>query len=127
MDCRALENLFQEPEADSSLIFSLIREPFLKLQKHTQDESWALVVVLGIQVVHMIGKDSTAELYVQTGPRGFGRVLGSGSSGQARLQPQGLVVPDLSAPPSPSPESPGLPQKCHVVLDIDRVAENVAF
>lgn len=35
VDCNALENLFQEQEADSSRIFSLMREPFLKLQKDT--------------------------------------------------------------------------------------------
>lgn len=37
VDCSALENLLQEPEADSSRIFSLIREPFLKLQKCTHN------------------------------------------------------------------------------------------
>lgn len=34
VDDKALENSSQEPEAQSSLILSLIREPFLKL-KHT--------------------------------------------------------------------------------------------
>lgn len=51
----------------------------------------------------------------------------AGSSGQARPQPLGSVAPDLSVPPSPDLESPGLPQKSHVVLHIDRVAEDVAF
>lgn len=36
VDRSALENSLQEQEADSSRIFSLMREPFLKLQKCTQ-------------------------------------------------------------------------------------------
>ena len=36
VDCSALENSLQELEANSSRIFSLMREPFLKLQKCTQ-------------------------------------------------------------------------------------------
>lgn len=38
-----------------------------------------------------------------------------------------LVVPNQSAPPSPDPEIPGLPQKGHVVLRVYWVAEDVAF
>lgn len=36
VDRSAFENSLQEPEADSSRIFSLMSEPFLKLQKCTQ-------------------------------------------------------------------------------------------
>lgn len=39
VDDKALENSSQEPDAQSSLIFSLIREPFLKL-KHTNTTLW---------------------------------------------------------------------------------------
>ena len=48
VDCSALENSLQEPEADSSRIFSLIREPFLKLQKCTHNpEEGARCVLSG--------------------------------------------------------------------------------
>ena len=73
----------------------------------------------------MLGKDSTAGLYVQTGPRGLEESRAVGL--QVRLDRNLWVRLCLSAPPSPDPESPGLPQKCHVLLYIDGIAEDVAF
>lgn len=97
MDCSALENSLQEPEADSSRIFSLIREPFLKLQKYTHNPEGGARCDL-------------------SGPTGFGEES-QVEALQVRLDPtpastqQGSEVPPPVASPGHLPRSH---QKMHL-------------